>query len=107
MLSLLRKGCDNVSCTKDMLSVLMDSIKDADILIWYTHNAMDNGMGEWANWFLNHAKARMNTLEDDYEYVMRVIDVENKIRQGDDIAFALKEHIDHQIHSLHCKMDKL
>lgn len=95
-----------MSCVKDMLSVLMDGIKDAEMVMEYAATARTEAP-EWMMWFKNHVKIRLDQLDSDYDYVCRAINLNEKSRSGDEIAEALKSHLEMQIEMLHKKYDML
>lgn len=78
----------------------MDGIKDADMILWYAKDAEENGHSDWANWFRLKARKRIEMVESDYRDVMDAIEVNSRVADGDEIAMALKEHLE-------CEIDKL
>lgn len=79
---------------RDMLSILMDNIKDTDMWLGYAENCTDMN---YKMWFVSHAKARASMLNEDYEYIAKEIGLLEKARSGDEIAEALLEHLNYQI----------
>lgn len=89
---------------KHLLSVLMDSIRDAEMLMDYSSDALKAGDNNMASWFLNHAKMRVDQLDADYEFVCRSAGLAERVRSGDDIAEALMDHVESQIDALKSKL---
>lgn len=88
---------------KDMLAVLMDGITDVDMMLGYAMDAKNEGKDECMTWFKNHAKARMDTLTNDYNYVSQKIGLSEKVKAGDEIAEALSSHLMRQMTELNRK----
>lgn len=86
--------------TKNMLKVLMDGIKDTNMMMDYAEMAMDADMTDVASWFKSKAKKRMDSLESDYDYVCDRMNLREKVKSGDEIAEALKTHLEDQIDML-------
>lgn len=88
---------------KEMLSVLMDNINDANMLMDYATKAkMSND--DTFDWFMKHAKMRVDNLWDDYKRIDAEIMLEAKAREGDPIAESLKCYVKDQITSLKTKL---
>lgn len=79
---------------RDMLSILMDNIKDTNMWIDYAENCTDMN---YKMWFTQHAKSRAGSLNEDYEYIAKEIGLLEKARSGDEIAEALLDHLNYQI----------
>lgn len=88
---------------REILTVLMDGIKDANMLADYAHESEET---EHKVWFLNHAKRRYEDLVSDYAFVKVNIGIEQKAREGDAIAEALAGHIEHEIADIKRKIDE-
>ena len=89
-----------MSSIKAMLSVLMDGIKDANMLLDYAKNAMTEGKTQAASWFKTHAKSRIDELDGVYNFVSDEIHLDEKVRQGDEVAMVLSEYINSQLDDL-------
>lgn len=91
---------------KEMLSVLMDGIKDADMIMEYAEKAkaMEDDTYEW---FMQHAKMRVESLSNDYRRINDEIFLEAKAADGDPIAEALKCHLKDQIMHLKNKLSNM
>lgn len=83
--------------TKAMLNVVMDGIRDAEMLYDYSDMEADNDV---KNWFYQHGKRRLETLEQDYEFVKNKLKLAEKIKSGDEIAESLHCYIVEQIAKL-------
>ena len=92
---------------KHLLCVLMDGIKDAEMWITFASDADEEGKPEWAAWFRQHAKKRTEALDSIYSYVSDEIGLEEKVKAGNELAYALKDHIEDQIDDLHSKLNAL
>lgn len=86
---------------KEMLWVLMDDIKDANMLMDY-YEESDNPEDE--NFFHAHAKKRMDEVMSDYGIIKARINLDQKVREGDVIAEALNSHLDHEVMMLRQRM---
>lgn len=86
---------------REMLSVLMDGLKDANMLIDYCEDCSEP---THKNWFMNHAKKRYEELLSDYEYIKQQTGLIQKIHDGDAIAEALDGHIQHEMLELKKRM---
>ena len=82
---------------KHMLAVLMDGIKDCDMIMNYYDDSITNGMVEQANWFKDHAKARIDWIIKDYDYIAQNAGLMEKAKSGDEIADALVAHLNWQV----------
>jgi len=96
-----------MTCTKAMLSVLMDGIKDANMWLDHASEMAETGKPETAQWFKMHAKKRIDGVESDAEYIYDTIHLEEKVSHGDEIAAALHSHIEKQIDDLHKRLEEL
>lgn len=91
---------------KEMLSVLMDGINDAGMIMDYAERAkaMDD---DTFPWFLEHARMRVDLLWDDYKRINQEVSLEAKAAEGDMIAEALKCHLKDQIMHLKNRMTSM
>ena len=89
-----------MSCTRMLLTVLMDGIKDAAMWMDYADKAKSADRNDMEMWFRNHAKKRTESLKSDYDYIKDWLMFDDKIRSGDEIMAALKDYIDSQISDL-------
>ncbi len=81
---------------KEMLSILMDGIKDAGMLLDYAYKAKMQE-DDTENWFLSHARKRIEEFTSDYQAVNNEIGLESKAAAGDEIACALMCHLKEEI----------
>lgn len=91
----------------EMLTVLMDGIKDANMLVDYACDAMHAGMNIEADFFRDHAEQRYDKIVEDQEWIMRYIGIPEKVRQGDPISVALNDYVNYQIKDLRHRIDDL
>lgn len=96
-----------MNCTKAMLNVIMDGIRDANMLIRYAKMADEADKADCFAWFKKHAQKRIDGLEADYEQVKEFVGIEEKVKAGDEIAYALHSHILEQMDDLHKKMESM
>ena len=87
---------------KEMLSVFMDGITDANMLIDYWERAE---VPEQKAWFSVHAKQRVEQLMNDFTFIKNQLELEMKVKEGDAIAEALHSHLNHQVMELRRKMN--
>lgn len=92
---------------KCMLKVLMDGIKDAEMMIDYAYQAHDMENVEMKTWFTNHAIKRTEMVESDFAFIKNKLGMAEKIRNGDVIAEALYDHLDDQVKSLKADLMEL
>lgn len=82
---------------KEMLSVLMDGIKDSNMLMDYAEECDSQDV---MIWFINHTKKRIEELGTDYAFIKTQIGLDQRVREGDAIAEALESHIEHEMENL-------
>lgn len=92
---------------RNMFNVLMDAITDANMLVEYAETAKGEGNNQWAEWFKQHAMKRVQMLSDIYNYVKQQLDMESRMAEDDDIAYALDCYIHSQMDLLNKKMNML
>lgn len=92
---------------KNMFSVLMDAITDANMIADYSMEARQDGNDMWADWFKNHAMKRVAMVKDIYEDVNEELNMDRRIRDNDEIAYALDCYIKCQIDTLEKKMNMI
>lgn len=83
---------------KYMLNVLMDGIKDANMLMDYATECDDDS--KTMMWFKNHAKARLDMVTSDYNYINESLGLQEKARSGDEMADALVGHLNYEMREL-------
>ncbi|MGN0544144.1 MAG: hypothetical protein ACI4I0_01110 [Acutalibacteraceae bacterium] len=89
---------------KHMISVVMDGIRDADMLAGYAEDARDEGERGYAAWFLHRAKERLSELCRDWNEVSADL----KIREHeDDIAELLACHVEKDIERVTHRIEKI
>ena len=89
---------------KHMISVVMDGIRDADMLAGFAEDARDEGEHNHAAWFARHAKERLAELRRDWNDVRDDL----KIREHEDeIAGMLACHIDKDIERVERRIEKV
>ena len=92
---------------KIMLDILMNSIKEASLLIDYLDNAIIEDDKEHIAWLSNRARKKVDELIVDYEYIIKEIGLIDKVKGGDMIAEALHSHLLYQLNELVNKVNKI
>lgn len=91
--------------TKHMLDVVMDGIKDADMLAGYALEAARSDANRaLADWFTVRAKTRLSHLERDWKDVRE--ELEESGHDGE-LLEALECHVNHSIAALKAKIESL
>ena len=88
---------------KHLLSVLMDGITDTQMLMDYA-DACRETAPDVCRWFISHAEQRLEMLKRDRDDVFEKLEIGRKAKSGDEIAEALKCHIDTSIERLEKEM---
>lgn len=94
-----------MSCMKEMLSVVMDGIKDANMWLDYAMRCKEQNDIQTYQWFFEHANKRIETLNSDYTYVKKNTGIDEKIKAMDEMAVLLNAHIMSEIDDLRRKAD--
>jgi hypothetical protein len=94
-----------MSMMKHMLAVVMDGIKDAEMIAGYAEEAHAHGADHGVvNWFKTHAQNRYSMAERDW----RDVDDELKTtKRDDDLIDALECHVNRALANLRARVDKL
>lgn len=82
---------------KQMLSVVMDGVKDTNMLADYAKEADKHGEASAAAWFKAHAQNRFAALERDWREVREEM---RRKREPDDVLDALTDYVDGAISEL-------
>ena len=91
---------------KEMLEVLMDGIKDANMLLDYAAHAKAHQDNSY-EWFKQHAKVRVDSVVDDYNKINMAIGLDQKAMAGDQIAESLRCYLKDQITDLKAAMSTM
>lgn len=89
---------------KHMIALVMDGIRDTDMIAGYAETARSEGEDKIAGWFAQRAKERLAELRRDWT------DVENTLGlhdHDDDLVGAMSCHIRREIEHLRDKVDKM
>lgn len=94
-----------MSMMKHMLSVVMDGIKDAEMMAGYAEEAKEHGKdhGEYA-WFKTRAQNRYSMAERDWH------DVDEELKNNkhdDEMLEALECHVNRSMAALRARVEKL
>lgn len=88
---------------KHMIAVVMDDIRDTDMIAGYAEEAKAADDGH-ANWFAMRAKERLNTLRRDWSEVDAELHLHN---HDDDLVNAMACHIGGELDRIKARVDKL
>ena len=89
---------------KHLIGVVMDGLRDTDMIAGYAEIARDEGEEKFANWFAMRAKERLAALRRDWTEVQDAL----KLREhGDDIVCGMCMHVDKEIEHLRAKIEKM
>lgn len=94
-----------MSMMKHMLAVVMDGIKDAEMMAGYAEEAKAHGADHGVvNWFKTRAQTRYSMAERDWH------DVDDELKgakKDDDLMDALECHVNRTLANLRVRVDKL
>ena len=89
---------------KHMISVIMDGIRDTDMISGYAETAKGEGDDAHANWFAMRAKERYNELKRDWGE----IDSDLHLHQHDDeMVICVATHIDRELERIRSHIEKM
>lgn len=89
---------------KHLISVVMDGIRDADMLAGYAEDAKAEGEDKYAGWFAQRARERLAELRRDWNDVS----VDLKLREHeDDVAELLMCHVEKDIERVQLRIEKV
>ena len=95
-----------MNMTKYMLDLVMDGIKDTDMIARYAEEAHKvHEHKSTADWFATRAKARLSHLERDWKDVWEELEEHGK--HDEELMDALACHINHSIAGLKTRIDKM
>ena len=90
---------------RHMLDVVMDGINDTDMIARYAEEAFKHQEHKAAaDWFAMRAKMRLSQLERDWKDVHEEL-VEHS--HNDELVDALACHVNHSIHDLKMRIEKM
>lgn len=89
---------------KHLVSVVMDGIRDADMLAGYAEDAKAEGEDRYATWFMQRARERLAELKRDWNDVSDDLDLKG---HEDDIAGLLACHIEKDIERVKLRIEKV
>lgn len=78
----------------NLLSVVMDGIRDANMLYDYAEQAKAEGDEPMCAWFEQKADERAASVKAEWHDAKKVLDLEAK---DDDSSWCLKHHVDHEL----------
>jgi hypothetical protein len=94
-----------MSMIKHMLAVVMDGIKDGEMLTGYAEEAKTHGADKSVtSWFITRAQNRMSMAERDWH---DVDDHLSKERHDDEMLDALECHVNRSLANLRARVEKL
>lgn len=89
---------------KHLIGVVMDGIRDADMIAGYAEAARDEGEEKFANWFAIRAKERLATLRRDWTEVEDVLKLKE---HSDELVMGMTCHVNKEIERLRAKIEKM
>jgi len=90
---------------KYMLTILMDGIKDSNMLMDYAEECANDLKA--ASWFKTHAKTRMDMVMNDYNFINEMVGLTEKARSGDEMADALISHLQYEMKELNSRYNMM
>lgn len=89
---------------KHMIGLIMDGIRDTDMIAGYADTARAEGEEKIAGWFAQRAKERLAELRRDWADVEETLDLK---RRDDDLAEAMACHIRREIDKVKAEVENL
>ena len=89
---------------KHLIGVVMDSIRDTDMIAGYAEDARDAGEEKFANWFAMRAKERLAVLKRDWAEVEDALQLK---AHSDELVCGMVCHVDKEIEHLRAKIEKM
>lgn len=89
---------------KHMIGLIMDGIRDTDMIAGYAETARAEGEDKIAGWFAQRAKERLAELRRDWTDVEATLGLRDR---DDDLAEAMSCHIKKEIEKLREKVEKM
>ena len=89
---------------KHMISLVMDGIRDTDMIAGYADTARAEGEEKIAGWFAQRAKERLAELRRDWADVEETLDLK---RRDDDLAEAMSCHVRKEIERVKDKVERM
>ena len=85
----------------ELLSVVMDDIRDANMMFDYAEHARMEGDDTLRHWFMTKAEERAHMAEAEWHDAYKVLGLESK---DDDTSWCLKHHVEHEMSRLKGRM---
>ena len=89
---------------KHMIGLIMDGIRDTDMIAGYAETALHEGEDKIAAWFAQRAKERLAELRRDWTDVEETLDLN---RRDDDLAEAMSCHVRREIERVKDKVERM
>ena len=89
---------------KHMIQVVMDGIRDADMLADYAEEAREHGHEKHAMWFHMRAKERLAALKRDWS------EVDNELglrKHGEELVRCMTHHIDNEVERVKARIEQM
>lgn len=90
-----------------MFSILMDDIKDLDMILGYIDDISVTENSDFISWLKNRAKDRADTMRVNYDYVKKQTKLEEKVNHNDEIAIALNDYLCKSVTELMARVQSL
>lgn len=89
---------------KHLIGVVMDGIRDTDMIAGYVEAAREEGEEKFASWFAVRAKERLAALRRDWAEVEDVLKLKE---HGDELVQGMTCHVNKEIERLRAKIEKM
>ena len=89
---------------KHMIQIVMDGIRDTDMLVDYAEEAREHGHEKHAMWFHSRAKERLATLRRDWAEVESELGLR---KHADELVRCMTHHIDKEIERVRELVEKM
>ena len=93
-----------MSTKKHVIGLVMDGIRDTDMIAGYAETAMDEGDETHAAWFAQRASERLAELRRDWSDVEHTLGLKEK---GDELTGAMDCHICREVDRVRARVEKL
>ncbi len=89
---------------KHMIQIIMDGIRDTDMLVDYAEEAREHGHDKHATWFAMRAKERLAALRRDWSEVDMELGLH---KHGEELVKCMAHHIDKEIERVRERVEKM
>lgn len=89
---------------KHLIGVVMDGIRDTDMIAGYAEAALEEGEEKFASWFAMRAKERLATLRRDWSEVEDALKLKE---HSDELVQGMACHVNKEIERIRAKIEKM